>query len=94
MLMCLLTVQVVRGGAGGAELGPLTRETVTVAAGTGELVAVQVGPGGAVSVPRHSTQQGVWVENKAPLTLSALVRRGAPAACTSLVTFCTNRNGE
>lgn len=80
-------VQVVRGGAGGAELRPLTGQAAPVAAGAGELVVVQVGPQGAVCVTRHTAQERVRIQHKAPLTLSALVRLRAPAVGTRLVTF-------
>lgn len=78
-------VQVVRGGAGGAELGALTGEAAAVAAGAGELVSVQVGPQGTLSVSGHTTQEGDGVQHQALFTGSALVRLRAPAPRTRLM---------
>lgn len=51
----------------------------------GELVIVQVGSGWARRVTGHATQQGVWVQHQAPLTLGTLVGLGPGAARTCLV---------
>lgn len=86
----MLTVKVFGDGTGLAFIAawPLTRVTVTVTTHAGELVIVQVGSGRAVCIARYATQQRVWVQDEASLTLSALVWGWAAAAHTSLVALC------
>ena len=63
--------------------GPAAGVALAVAGHAGELVVVQVGSGRALGVTGHATQQGVWVQHQAPLTLGTLVglRPGAPRTC-------------
>lgn len=68
-----LTMKVFGDGTGLALIvaRPLTRVTVPVATHAGELVVVQVGPGWAVCVACHATQQCIWIQHKSLLALGA-----------------------
>lgn len=86
----MLTVEECWDGTGQAFIFPrtLTGITMAVAAHTGELVIVEVGPRWAVSVARHPAQQRVWIKHKSLLALGALVCFGAGAATASLMALC------